>query len=493
MKADLEQLIDNYVDESISVEEMRRLNACLRDDAEARKKFADALNLDSALGAVAAAWDLESSVPSQRSQPSDSIINFPSPVRWLALAACLMLFLGGGWWWQQQSVFARVQSGAGVAELADGTRLGGKNYEITTGSLELITQRGARVVIEAPAAFRFESAQRLHLQYGRIAADVPPDAVGFTVVTTSGEAVDLGTKFGVDAPLDGQAEIHVFEGEVIAQSSGGKKQSLRDGEAFSLQSGAGQSRELRSSAFIRPNEVVSLHAALSAGQEARSDAAMKKLRQDPALIALLDFENNKGEDLPQGSYRMVQGRWPGSHAPEFVKAHDHMKLDVGGGQAWKQLTLAAWVRLDRLGEPYQSLLHTDGWSKNKAGQVHWMVTKHTTMRLALFGNTLASDSREREGHPDSLTSVLAEKGRWVHLAAVYDAQKHTVRFYLNGKFDSETYQVIAHPAKLGAAQIGNWDKNDRKLSGRVDELLLLGRAMSDEEVQALFEAGNPYR
>jgi hypothetical protein len=27
----------------------------------------------------------------------------------------------------------------------------------------------------------------------------------------------------------------------------------------------------------------------------------------------------------------------------------------------------------------------------------------------------------------------------------------------------------------------------------VDELLLLGRTMSDEEVRALYEAGNPYR
>ena len=42
-------------------------------------------------------------------------------------------------------------------------------------------------------------------------------------------------------------------------------------------------------------------------------------------------------------------------------------------------------------------------------------------------------------------------------------------------------------------QIGNWNRIDRKLSGRIDELLILGRAMSDAEVSALFEAGNPYR
>jgi hypothetical protein len=34
---------------------------------------------------------------------------------------------------------------------------------------------------------------------------------------------------------------------------------------------------------------------------------------------------------------------------------------------------------------------------------------------------------------------------------------------------------------------------DRKLSGRLDELVLMGRAMEEREVAALFEAGNPYR
>jgi hypothetical protein len=200
------------------------------------------------------------------------------------------------------------------------------------------------------------------------------------------------------------------------------------------------------------------------------------------LIALLDFESD--ESL-RGVFRQVQGRWPGSHAPEFVNVGDHLKLDVGGERDWPQLTLAAWVRIDRLGAPYQSLLHTDGWSKNNPGQVHWIINRDTTMRLALIGNTLAPDANEREGHPDSHTPVLPEQGRWVHLATVYD--------YLNGQFDKETRLTISHPARLGPAQIGNWNQQDRKLSGRVDELLLLGRAMSDVEIRALHAAGNPYR
>ena len=172
---------------------------------------------------------------------------------------------------------------------------------------------------------------------------------------------------------------------------------------------------------------------------------------------------------------------------------DHLKLNVGGSRDWPQLTLALWVRLDRLGAPFQSLLHTDGWNENNPGQVHWMVTKATTMRLALFSNTLAAGSEEISGFPDSGTPVLHDQGRWLHLAAVYDSAAKTVRFYLNGRFDKESRQAIAHPARLGPAQIGNWDRQDRKLSGRVDELVILGRAMSDDEMRALFDAGNPYR
>jgi hypothetical protein len=76
---------------------------------------------------------------------------------------------------------------------------------------------------------------------------------------------------------------------------------------------------------------------------------------------------------------------------------------------------------------------------------------------------------------------------------VYDSARSTVRFYLNGQFDKETRQQISQPARLGPAQMGNWNQQDRKLSGRIDELVLLGRAMSDDEVRELHAAGNPYR
>lgn len=479
------KLIDAYLDGSLTAPEMQQLNALLLSDAEVRREFAEILNMDSALAAMAAGWTKDGAPAARQTH-----WRARSP-RWIAAAASGALLLSGWWWQNSQHAFATVEKAAGVVEMADGSALRDESHEIKAGSVALVTARGVRIVIEAPAEFRFESAQRLHMKRGRLAADVPPAAKGFTVITPTGDAIDLGTRFGVDVPSSGSAEVHVFQGEVIAKASGAKaKQSLRTGDAITFDQGASTSRELRSSAFIQADEMSELTAGLAAGRRAQSDAALEKWKSDSALIALLDFET---DDALTGIFRRVQGRWPGSHAPEFVNVGDHLKLNVGGDRDWPQLSLAAWVRIDRLGAPYQSLLHTDGWSKNNPGQVHWMINRDTTMRLALIGNTLSRDATERDGHPDSRTSVLPEQGRWVHLATVYDSRAKTVRFYLNGQFDKETLLQVAYPARLGPSQIGNWNRQDRKLSGRVDELLLLGRAMTDDEIYALHAAGNPYR
>lgn len=496
-EAELEELTQDYLDGSLSGAEMDRLNSLLLNDADARGSFAEALNLDSAIAATVEAWQLEKEpVTPAASAENGKILRIP----WLPIAACLALVAGGVWLWQgreqgqgRQAPFATVETGLGVEQLPAGTVLHGKQYRIEAGTLQLLTARGAHIIIEAPAEFRFESAQRLHMTRGRLSAEVPPEARGFTVITPSGDAVDLGTRFGVDVSERGRAEIHVFEGEVIAKAHGEtNEKSLRAGDALAMDRGVSAPRGLRSSAFIQREELGDLSAGSGGGQPAQSRAALAQLRLDPAAIAILDFEAETAATY-EGNFRIVQGRWPGSRAPEFIHGGDHLKLDIGGRQTWPELTLAAWVRLDRLGAPYQSLLHANDWEDVNLGLVHWMVNESTTMRFAVSGNRLAPGSKESDFYPDSRTPVRGDEGRWVHLAAVYNSKTATVRFFLNGRFDKESRQSKAYPARLGPAQIGNWNKEERKLSGRVDELIILGRAMADEEVRSLFDAGNPYQ
>lgn len=480
--------IQEYSDGVADAETTANLERALQEDPELRMLFLEYLNIDGALSAQSA-FD-----PKHK---AESVVAFyPRTERirrtsWLAMAAGMTLAGLAAWGLANvRAPFATVTSSAG-AGLSQGAALRGGALRFEVGAVEFLTAKGARVVVEAPAEVRFESAECLRVSRGKVAADVPPEAKGFTVLTPNGSAVDLGTRFGVDVPASGAAEVHVFQGEVIAQAKGTQaKQSLHTGDALAMNNGSGTSRELRSAAFIQPDEMPGLAAGLFSGQRTRAQQSVAGLRKDSALIALFDFTS--WESLP-GVVRMAQGRWPGSRAPEFVQPGDHLKVNVGSDQEWPQLTLAAWVRIDQLGGPYQSLYHTDGWHRDTPGQVHWMITSDNTMRLALRGNTLAAGSTENHGFPDSGTSVLPERGRWTHLATVYNSEARTVRFYLNGQFDKETRQEVAYPARLGAAQIGNWNNQDRKLSGRMDEFLLLGRALNDAEVRELFQSGNPYR
>lgn len=80
----------------------------------------------------------------------------------------------------------------------------------------------------------------------------------------------------------------------------------------------------------------------------------------------------------------------------------------------------------------------------------------------------------------------------MHLAAVYESQARMVRFYVNGERDGEARLAVAPPARLGGARVGNWNTSDRRLSGRIDEFVILARALGDDEIRALHASGNPY-
>jgi hypothetical protein len=383
--------------------------------------------------------------------------------------------------------FARVLRSAGAEfsdrfEAAEGAPLRGQTLKLAKGSVEFTTARGATVVLEAPAEFRFESAQRLRLARGKAAAEVPPAAKGFTVITPSGEVIDLGTKFGVDVSTSGSSEVHVFKGEVVASAgAASKKQSLKQDQALALEDGAAAPRALRTAAFIHADELQELAAGLRGGRQARWMDSIRGLKRDPALLAFLDFDTVK-----DGGFRWAQGRWPGTRAAEFTQPGDFLPVEFSG--TTNELTLAAWVRLDQVPHAINSLLHTNDWGQ--PGQVHWMVAEDQRMRLAVFDVRCVDQSRNR--YPESSRLVTAATGRWTHLATVYDANRRIARFYIDGEFDNEVPLLATVPAVLGPGRVGNWSRKERILSGRLDELVMLKRALGDAEIHALFEAGNPY-
>ena len=83
------------------------------------------------------------------------------------------------------------------------------------GLLELTFDQGATVLLEGPADLLVTGPNSCKLARGRLVAQVPLSARGFTVDYREGHLVDHGTEFALDVDETGSAkEVGVFRGEI---------------------------------------------------------------------------------------------------------------------------------------------------------------------------------------------------------------------------------------------------------------------------------------
>lgn len=136
---------------------------------------------------------------------------------------------------------------AGGESYRAGSRLynGKESLRLERGMIEVEFDYGAKVVIEAPAEFRMESAEKMVLQAGRLYARVPGSAKGFMVDTPGSSVIDLGTEFGIHVDADGTTDVHMFEGKASLIS--GTKGQTKESEELT----AGQARRVDPSGLVR--------------------------------------------------------------------------------------------------------------------------------------------------------------------------------------------------------------------------------------------------
>ncbi len=501
MNPDSHDLIQRHMAGLLSDDEAAVLQTRLKADTDLRRLYLHYMNLDVALEAQAGSrdrvTDLLRAAPLTENKPAGRWLSWRS----LAAAAAIIVLAAVTWVQMRPAVSLLSVVGDQAADFPRGEWVG-RVVEMRTGIVELSFRKAdATVVIEAPAMFRVEDAKTLRMESGRMTAHVHDGREGLRVLTPHTDVLDLGTRFAVDVSDGRRSEVHVFEGKVEAAMSGvTRHELLTTNQALRFATSAKpESLDVRTGTFVQPEEMKSLEAGVEAGQVRRALAAEAKLKQDTAIIGWIGFENQPdGSHIERGGEvrgaRRVQGRFPGSHALEFVDTDDHAKLNLNATA--RQLTLMTWVRLDRVPEGISSLYHTDGW--DTPGQVHWSFLNNGQMRFGMH-STPAAAGNGRELWPESGDPLLGQLGRWVHLAVVYDADTQQVSFYTNGKFDSAVAMKDGLAAVLGPAQIGNWNlKNSnttqhRRLSGRMDELVALRRTLSASEIHAYYQASNPYQ
>ena len=103
---------------------------------------------------------------------------------------------------------------AGAESSKVGQKLATGSLRLQQGAVEFTLGGGTRVVVEGPAEFEVVNEARIRLGRGRLLAQVPKSAVGFTVAAPTAEVVDLGTEFDVEVDSGGSTDVHVVTGRV---------------------------------------------------------------------------------------------------------------------------------------------------------------------------------------------------------------------------------------------------------------------------------------
>jgi hypothetical protein len=128
---------------------------------------------------------------------------------------------------------------------------------LESGVVELTYAPGTTIAVEGPAEFKVTSVTGLELLSGKISANVPKIARGFTVKTPTATVVDLGTRFGTSVNSDHASEVDVFQGKVNVISGAGEHRQLTQGKALIMDShSAVDATALPESAFPLPNLTV---------------------------------------------------------------------------------------------------------------------------------------------------------------------------------------------------------------------------------------------
>ena len=120
--------------------------------------------------------------------------------------------------------------------VVDGPLQVGDQLLIDAGLAEITFDSHARMVVEGPAAVTIVGANDARLDRGRLSARVPSEALGFTVLTPVARFIDLGTEFGT-CVTEQTAEAVVFEGKIAVEmladdGQPGRRQEMAAGEAF---------------------------------------------------------------------------------------------------------------------------------------------------------------------------------------------------------------------------------------------------------------------
>ncbi len=550
---ELEILISKLHDGVANEEELRRIESILSGDPEACEFYLDytelCVQMDLELGAKTPLEISSNTIPIQISQSTSQFykgqstkqILTPSwkPLPWIAVAAIVLIFAGSLSVLLNKRVsitpseakateiepithdgLAILMESVGANFVDNGmqpTKTNGILYPgeiiLESGITAIEFYSGARVILEGPAIFELTSENSAIFREGRLRAQVPPQACGFSVSTPQIEVIDLGTEFGMNIEEDGHlTEVHCFSGLVDIYEDSIKQnsktlRSLQAGEAVRIQPNSIQKIPANSMAFISYPELAQTSLENSTMRHQKWQDLIEEMRADEDILALYTFDGQGPRErslVNQASFqnqfshgaivgcRWTNGRWPSKGSLEFKSPSDRVHFQ--STEPYQTITLSLWVRLDAMPRRTTSLLSS---SEKSSNSMDWALTPKGQITLKI------QNDQNKRNHVFTSSAILNRNmlGKWLHLVSVCNSNEKKVTHYLNSRKISEHKfpKNGLTSIKFGNAEIGNSSIKTsngrtpiRYFIGRIDELAVFGRSLYKNSIDHLYRTGKPH-
>jgi len=366
---------------------------------------------------------------------------------------------------------------------------------LTKGIAQLNFRNGAQIVLEGKCGFEIIDEMTVVLTYGKIWACCPPEAHGFRVITPGGrEVIDLGTEFGIEVLPQGETNVHVFDGlvKIVDAEMGSKEIAAGNAANWDLNSTKNHLKKADYGKFVTSNDLFKTRL--------RAHRAQMLKRDD--LLLYYNFENIKGNVITNKAplankssdgkiirANRVSSRISTNGALQFDRKGSAIELNLERPKDVRQFTMAIWVNINQLPTALSSLINSDGW---ETGDIHFQLTRSGGLRTGING-----------GKAFESPSHNIELGRWHLLTATWDLDTMKAQLFCDGKKLSTSPRVngsrtsTTKDYQWGKCRIGSWkasrgyEKDIRDLKGRIDEVMIFNRSLSQQEISKLYTNGKP--
>ena len=504
-RVELNELCSAAVDGVLTDAQRERLQEMLRASEEARQFYVRSMQLSASLYSYAA---------EMQSEPADApnIVRVPA-WRWQtavwSLAATAAVLLAALWIFKTNDprvddpdvdFVARLTGGKDCqwigSTLATGDEVAaGQRLDLKSGVAELTFDSGAQLMVQGPAQVDVRSAWEAELRRGTLKANVPQEAVGFRVMNTAVDVVDLGTEFSITAGDDGAAEVFVLKGAVEVHP--------RDGKGDRQAKGILREKQARRFAKAGPGDV---HNREEKFQQLMRKVAINRLAK-PLNYARWSFDEGQGStaavNSPNGSASPLNfaASRGSSTAPARPDGPFGNALEFDGTFAARAdlqpplrrgiRTIAFWARI-----PVNDS-NLDGATFAAFGvQKPWGGALELGWNRAP-GDGIVGAARFQAPMGYVVGGTPVRDGRWHHVALVLgspnNAERPPVKLYVDGRLEPFSGRhPIRRATELSKEEpvlwIGGSPKSSERFRGTLDELIVADQPLTPQEIRHLMRS-----